>query len=323
MNLRSPSLVGDQTMTGYNVTARTLWWLTRPSRLGKPIKILHLLFIPQTGKISRCDRLKITLSNNIEHMSQVCLNTQKLGQGNPILLLHGWGQTLESLQPLGELIASKACVHLIDLPGFGKSAMPDGDWDTVQYAERILAYMDEQGLERVDLLGHSFGGRVAIRLASKYANRIKNLILINSGGLQRQRSRSLQLRSYYIKTLRSLFSVVPVYSDKLKAWHTEKYGSRDYKNAGALRGTLVKSVIEDLTEEAKKVKAPTLLIWGEADEETPIEMGRRYNQLIENSKLISLPGRDHFLFRGEGAHLCAYYVLKLLEQSEQKQLSHV
>lgn len=263
-------------------------------------------------------------------MVAVSLNTIKLGdRPNPILLLHGWGQTLESLQPLGELLADSACVHLIDLPGFGKSAFPDGDWDTIQYAERIRQYMDENGLDRVDLLGHSLGGRVSVRLASRYPNRVRSLTLINAAGLQRRRSLGQQVRIQSIKWLRVLFGLIPVYGPGLKEWHSDRFGSRDYKNAGPLRGTLVKTVTEDLTEDASRIQAPTLLIWGESDTETPIEIGRRYHQLIPNSKLISLPGRDHFLFRGEGAHLCAYYVLKLLREVSEptsinpRQLSHV
>lgn len=263
-------------------------------------------------------------------MDKESLNVIKFGsQGNPILLLHGWGQTLQSLQPLGELLAREAQVHLIDLPGFGKSAPPPQDWGSLDYAERILQYIDEQGLERVDLLGHSLGGRISIRLGSRYPDRVRSIVLINSAGLQRQRTIRQQIRTQYIKSLRKVLEVIPVYRERLKSWHSDRFGSRDYKNAGILRGTLVKTVNEDLAEDASNIKAPTLLIWGELDTETPIEMGRRYNQIISNSKLISLPGRDHFLFQGEGSHLCAYYVKKFLQDiaeansSFEKQLSHV
>jgi pimeloyl-ACP methyl ester carboxylesterase len=263
-------------------------------------------------------------------MGEVNLHTVRLGNtGNPILMLHGWGQTLESLQPLGELLATSAQVHLIDLPGFGASALPDEDWDTNQYAERILRYMDENNLEKVDLLGHSFGGRVSIRLASKYPDRVRSVVLINSGGLQRRPSFQQQIRSQLIKWLRVVFGWIPIFGSSLKEWHTQRFGSRDYLNAGKLRGTLVKTVTEDLTSNAESILAPTLLIWGELDTETPIEMAHRYHQLIPNSKLISLPGRDHFLFRNEGSHLCAYYVLQWLRDVSEpnpinsRQLSHV
>ncbi len=229
-------------------------------------------------------------------------------------MLHGWGQTLESLLPLGELIGSWAHIHLIDLPGFGASPRPEEDWDTTQYAERILTYMDDNSLEQVDLLGHSFGGRVAIRLARKYPDRVKHLVLIDSAGLPSRRSYSQKLRMGWIKWLGIVLSLLsPFWGPRLKEWYICRYGSEDYKNAGPLRGTLVKTVTEDLTHEVSEIKAPTLIIWGEQDTTTPPEMGCRFQSLIVDSKLVQLPGKDHYPFRGDGARLCAYYVIDFIK----------
>lgn len=247
-------------------------------------------------------------------MAEVQLNTVQLGKGGyPLVMLHGWGQNLQSLQPMGELLANRSKVHIIDLPGFGKSPAPPEDWDTSQYAQRIHQYLDEQGIEQADLVGHSFGGRVSIRLAAKYPQRVRSITLINSGGLQRQRTLGQSLRSQWVRTMRNGFKISPLYRDELLTWHSQKYGSRDYLNAGELRGTLVKTVSEDLAELAKQIQIPVLLLWGEADTETPIEMGYRYHSLFSNSQLITIPNRDHFMFQGEGAHLCAYYVDKFLD----------
>jgi pimeloyl-ACP methyl ester carboxylesterase len=95
-------------------------------------------------------------------------------------------------------------------------------------------------------------------------------------------------------------------------WHSQKYGSRDYLNAGVLQGTLVKTVSEDVTEIVKQIQAPVLLLWGEADTETPVEMAHRYHSLFPKSELITVPRRDHFMYQAEGAHLCAFYVQKFL-----------
>jgi pimeloyl-ACP methyl ester carboxylesterase len=92
-----------------------------------------------------------------------------------------------------------------------------------------------------------------------------------------------------------------------------RFGSRDYKNAGALRGILVKAVNEDATDVASKISNPTLLLWGELDQETPIWIGRKLNELIANSKLIIMPGKDHFPFLGSGAHLCAKHILGFID----------
>jgi pimeloyl-ACP methyl ester carboxylesterase len=241
------------------------------------------------------------------------LNTIQLGtNGHPLIMMHGWGQNLRALQPMAELLADKAQIHVLDLPGFGKTPPPPEDWDTTQYADRVLAYLDEQGIDRTDLLGHSFGGRVSMRLAHKYPDRVRYIIMINSGGLQRQRTFQQQLRGKWIKTMRNAFKVSPVNRQKLLDWHSQKYGSRDYLNAGVLQGTLVKTVSEDVTEIVKQIQAPVLLLWGEADTETPVEMAHRYHSLFPKSELITVPRRDHFMYQAEGAHLCAFYVQKFL-----------
>ncbi len=248
-------------------------------------------------------------------MAQVQLNTVQLGNSDrPIVMLHGWGQNLQSLQPMGELLAYKDKVHIIDLPGFGKSPPPPEDWDTTQYADRICQYLDDNGIAQADMLGHSFGGRVSIRLAHKYPHRVRSITLINSGGLQRQRTFKQSLRSQWVRNMRNSFKLSPLYRNELLTWHTQKYGSRDYLNAGAMQGTLVKTVGEDVTEIVKQIPAPVLLLWGEADTETPVEMGHRYHSLFPNSQLITIPNRDHFMFQAEGAHLCAYYVDKFLSR---------
>jgi pimeloyl-ACP methyl ester carboxylesterase len=248
-------------------------------------------------------------------MTQVQLNAIELGHnGHPLVMLHGWGQNLQSLQPMGELLATQSQVHIIDLPGFGKSPPPPADWDTAQYADRIYQYLAAKGIESADMLGHSFGGRVSIRLAAKYPQKVRSITLINSGGLQRQRTIQQSLRSQWVRNMRTAFKISPMYRDELLTWHSQKYGSRDYLNAGAMKGTLVKTVSEDLTELANQIPIPVLLLWGEADTETPVEMGHRYHSLFKNSQLITIPNRDHFMFQGEGSHLCAYYVEKFLAQ---------
>lgn len=240
------------------------------------------------------------------------LNTARIGDtGHPIIIMHGWGQSLEGMRPFAELIAGTSQVHLIDLPGFGKSPKPVEDWDSTGYAERIYQYMKDNGLERADVLGHSFGGKVATRLAARHPEAVRGLILMDASGLKRKITGKQKLRGDMIRTLSKLLK----WSDKtfktryFENWFVPKFGSRDYKNAGELRNIFVKTVNEDVTEDCGKIVSSTLILWGELDDETPVEMGQRFNSLIKNSNLIVLPRKDHFPYLNEGMHLCARYVL--------------
>ena len=90
-------------------------------------------------------------------------------------------------------------------------------------------------------------------------------------------------------------------------WHTDTFGSKDYQAAGVLRPVLIKTVNEDLTESAKSIACPVLLVWGTDDTETPPWLGRRYKEILgPRATLDWLPHKDHFPFNGTGAHLCAH-----------------
>ncbi len=232
-----------------------------------------------------------------------------LQNNTPLLMLHGWGQTLLSLRPLGERLALCRTIHLLDLPGFGQSPWPGDDWTTRDYAHCILAYLDAHEIAQVDLLGHSFGGRIGLRIASEWPQRIKRLILVDSAGLPRQRTLLQRLRLVGIRILGQMIRCLPTqWAEPLRAWHRQRYGSKDYLNAGVLRGTLVKTVNEDQTDNAKRIQAPTLLVWGEHDQETPVAMAYHFKKLIPHAQLVILPGLDHFPFIGPSVHTCAQVI---------------
>src|SRR5947209_4810083 len=115
------------------------------------------------------------------------IHVEQIGdKGNPLMMLHGWGHNLEALKPLGQHLAHHSKVYLVDLPGFGRSPMPNEVWDTFQYADALVRYMDEIGIKKTDLLGHSFGGKVALCLAIRYPHRVRNLVIMSASGLRRQ-----------------------------------------------------------------------------------------------------------------------------------------
>jgi pimeloyl-ACP methyl ester carboxylesterase len=250
-------------------------------------------------------------------VGQVELNVVRIGRVGvrPVLMLHGWGRSLDSLLPLAELLAEVADVHLIDLPGFGGSGMPDGVWGTKEYAEIIRRYLEGQNLTHVALLGHSFGGKVSIKFAEKYPERVERLILIDSSGLKPIKSFKKKLHFLMISVLRRCARLIEKYAglEVYKNWFIPRFASADYLSAGPLKETFVKVVNEDLAASVAKISAPTLLLWGEEDTETPLEMAHRLKGLLRNASLVVLPGKGHYPFEGSGAHLCAHYIGSFLK----------
>jgi pimeloyl-ACP methyl ester carboxylesterase len=237
-------------------------------------------------------------------------------------MLHGWGRSLDGLRPLGELLAGSCQVVLIDLPGFGNSPLPSaasnagGGWTTVDYTERVKSFLDQEGIARCALLGHSFGGRIAVRLAARYPESVEGVVLVGTAGLKRERT---LLEESRIRLIRAFVSsakwVDGTFGTRFfQHYLANRFGSRDYQAAGELRRTLVKTVNEDLTSEAHSIQQPTLLLWGARDGETPLDVARNFNRLIRNSKLHIFPNKGHEPFADVGAHLLCGYIERFLSE---------
>lgn len=231
-----------------------------------------------------------------------------LGEVTPrhLLLLHGWGASRESLRGIGVLFQHTHTVHLIDLPGFGDAPAPPPEWSTIDYTDLVQQYILERLPGTVLVAGHSFGGRVAIRLAARHLPQVTALVLMGVPGLPQPALTRRALRRWWIRTLRKvLIGLKPIAGNAGVEWHTRTYGSKDYLAAGELRSVFVKVVNEDLTESATAIACPTLLLWGTDDTEAPPWLGERYRQLLgARATLELLPHKDHFMYTGTGAHLC-------------------
>lgn len=245
------------------------------------------------------------------------LNFIKLGNGGtPLVMLHGWGKSALALRPLGELLATERTVYLLDLPGFGRSAPPPSPWGTADYMECVVEFLNREQLVCVDLLGHSFGGRISVRLAAGHPERVRKLVLMSSHGLIRRRTFRQQLRISAISALRTFvrFFDSTIGTRWYADWFVKQFGSRDYLAAGELRATFVKTVNEDLSGIAPRIQAETLLLWGDRDTETPTEFATRYSQLIKQSRVLLLPGKGHEPYENAGHHLCAFYLAPFLRE---------
>jgi pimeloyl-ACP methyl ester carboxylesterase len=221
------------------------------------------------------------------------------GRGEPVLLLHGWGVSSQSLTAVQEMLGDSHQAVAVDLPGFGWSQRPPAAWGTGEYARHVVGFMDALGMARAAVLGHSFGGRVAIRMAVEHAPRVSRLVLVASAGIRPPRGVRYQVRVRTVKLARGLFGlrVWGRLGPRLIARLTERVGSRDYRAAGAMRPTLVKVVNEDLAPLLPAIRVPTLILWGDRDEEVPRSAVDRMGGAIPGARVVVLPGAGHFPFQ--------------------------
>ncbi len=235
--------------------------------------------------------------------------------GLELVWLHGWGQTAASFAELSAGQAGRAENLLVDLPGFGAAPLPPPDWDTADYALGLAEWLDTRTRRRRVLIGHSFGCRVAIRLAKRRPDLVDGMVLIAAAGLKRQRSLAWRLRAAILKLAGRLVKLV----DRLAGtsmWqaYAMKAGSADYRNAGEMRPVFVRAVNEDLTDEAAELTLPVLLVYGADDTETPPEFGRRYAALMGDADTVELPGFDHLGVLSRGRHQVAKQITAFLDR---------
>lgn len=230
-----------------------------------------------------------------------------MGQGGEpqIAWLHGWGLTHESLVPLAQLYERGCGNHLFDLPGFGRTNMLEVGAGTEDYTEAMAGALNMLGGGPFTLVGHSFGCRIAVRLAAEHPELVERLVLIAAAGIPRDRSLGWKIHSKAVNILGKLAGVTDrLFDTELRPRWAGRYGSADYRNAGLLRDTFVRVVNEDLSEVAAGVTQSVLLICGNLDTEAPPNISEKYTAILPNAKLHLLAGFDHFDILSRGKHQC-------------------
>ncbi len=219
------------------------------------------------------------------------------GEGQPVVLMHGWGCNHTTLQSIERLLLPGFKVYNVDFPGFGGSTEPATVWGVEDYTALIEEFIKIEHIENPILLGHSFGGRVGILYSSR--NAVRKLILVDAAGIKPRRS----LKYYYkVYTYKAVKHTLPLLFGKARAEellnkYRSKVGSSDYSNASQMmRSILSKVVNEDLKSCLPKIKCPTLLIWGENDTATPLADAKFMEKMIPDAGLVSFPGVGHYSF---------------------------
>lgn len=241
------------------------------------------------------------------------INYIKKGEGKCVLIIPGWGATVETYMSIIDSVSTYANVYCLDIPGFGKSQQPNIAWNLDEYTNLIIKFIKSQNINELDLIGHSNGGRIIIKLATtkNITFKINKIILIGSAGIVHKKTLSQKIRIHSFKLCKKILQIkcinqsYPDLLDKLRSF----FGSDDYKNANPiLRQSLVKLVNEDLKHLLPEIKAPTLLIWGEKDDATPLSDAKIMEKLIPDAGLVNIKGGSHYVFLEQ-----PFYINKIID----------
>ncbi len=219
------------------------------------------------------------------------LNINYVRYGNKkndtVVLLHGWGQNIQMMRPIGDNLKDKDVI-IIDLPGHGKSDEPKEVWSLDDFVEMIHELLLKEKVENPILIGHSFGGKISLIYASKY--KVKKLVLFGSPFKVKKNPNSLKVK--ILKKIKSLPGMEKI-AEKAK----KHMGSVDYRNASPImREILVKHVNTDITDLVKKIKCPTIIIWGTNDKAVDIADAYELESLIKDSAVIAYEGCTHYAY---------------------------
>ncbi len=252
---------------------------------------------------------------------QIVINNQLISfvkQGSELaeqtlLFLHGWRSNKEVWSGVANKLISESAnklVYTIDLPGFGASSTPKGDWPldklgthpsnsnnnvwgVEDYANLVAEFISKQDLKNVVVIGHSFGGRVGIKLASTRTDLVKKLVLVDAAGFAANAAKKSAM-GLAAKIVKPIFKSKFMQGLRRKIY--KQIGAEDYIATPELQKIFVKTVNEDLSENMKRILQPTLIVFGESDKDTLPQTGEKMHSLIPNSKFIILPHAGHFSF---------------------------
>ena len=225
----------------------------------------------------------------------------KEGNGENVLVLQGWGTEIELYSAVIAQLSKKYTVYAPDFAGFGKSDEPPEPWSIDDYADFVIKFCKETGIDGAILFGHSFGCRVIIKLLSREncPVKVERVILTGAAGIKPVQSESAKKKASAYQRGKAFLStsvmkkLFPNALERLRS----KHGSADYRAASPMmRQVLVKTVNEDLSHLLPLVKQEVLLIWGRNDDATPIADGERMEKEMPDAGLAVIENAGHFAF---------------------------
>jgi pimeloyl-ACP methyl ester carboxylesterase len=212
---------------------------------------------------------------------------ERYGDGAPsVVALHGWGRDRRDWDP----VLRGTAAYALDLPGFGLSPAPPAGWGAQEYSRFLAPLFDE--LDPVVLVGHSFGGRIALHLAADRPDRFRGVVLT---GTPVFRVAPAGRPKAAFRLARSLHRLHLLGDERMEAYR-RKYGSADYRQArGVMREVLVRVVNEEYGDALKRLQVPLALVWGEQDTAVPLAVVDRIRAVVPDAQLDVVAGSGHLV----------------------------
>ncbi len=230
------------------------------------------------------------------------INYEQQGNGADVLVLHGWGASMQTMRPVIDALKTRYRVTALDFPGFGGSDAPPDTYGVQQYTDLTYRFMQELGIQKAHIICHSFGGRVTILLAAQHPEAVDKIVFTDAAGLRKRRTFKQTVKIYSFKLAKRL-SRGRIIKRLLKGigidvdQRVKNAGSADYRALNDhMKKVFVRVVNQDLIDFLPQIKSPSLLIWGENDLDTPLEFGKTMEKLIPDAGLVVFEGAGHYSF---------------------------
>lgn len=227
------------------------------------------------------------------------VNYKIAGEGTPVLVLHGWGGSSDSWKAVQVGLAQHGYLVIVpDLPGFGKTLAPRSIWGLQDYLSFVHKLAEKLSLRSFFLIGHSFGGRIAVKFAVQYPHLLYGLVLADSAGIPGRPSFTTKLIRRFVKIGKIVLSL------RIFSWMREfakgllyiLLRNSDYVKAkGIMRETMKEILKENISPSLPFIITPTFIVWGENDRMTPLENAYVFQKSIPNAQLKVFPGVGHSL----------------------------
>jgi pimeloyl-ACP methyl ester carboxylesterase len=301
-----------------------------------PSAAVALLLLAACVPVQPLEVYRSNPARHLIHIENRNIYVEQAGQGEPVLLIHGFGGSSYSWRKVVPALAEDYWVVALDLYGFGWTDRPD-DWSCYTrdgQVELILGVMDALGIDNAHLIGHSYGGSISMALAADHPERVRSMVLVDSAAVNYPMNR----RKWFARV--SLFNFAYVRGLALRQGFVERVMEKAYYDDSAVTGELVETYLERLRVEGaahgfrglsrplpkskrprgdiryEDLDIPTLILWGAQDELISLEIGRYYAQFFPDARFVSIEASGHAPMEEKPAEFLAQ-VKSFFEQLEE------